>query len=130
MYTQLKILHVSLAVVSISGFMLRAWWSINGSPLLKTRFARIAPHVVDTVFLIAGIGMIWTASLPVLSMNWLLAKFAGLVVYVLAGTVAIKRGRTREIRLMASMLAVVVFAWIVGTSIRKTPLSWLTPMVG
>ena len=85
---------------------------------------------LSSAFLLAGVGMIWTASLPVLSMNWLLAKFAGLVVYVLAGTVAIKRGKTREIRLMASILAVGVFAWIIGVSIRKTPLSWLTPMVG
>ena len=130
MYAYLKLLHVTLAIVSVSGFMRRAWWSVNESPLLKTRFARIAPHVVDTFFLLAGIAMIWIASLPVLSTPWLLAKFAGLVVYVLVGTVAIKRGKTREIRLMASILAVGVFAWVVGISIRKSPLSWLTPMVG
>ncbi len=129
MYASLKLLHVTLAIVSVSGFVLRAWWSVNESPLLKTKLARTAPHVVDTFFLLAGIGMIWTASMPVLSTHWLLAKFVGLVAYVLAGTVAIKRGKTREIRLMASILALGIFAWVIGISIRKSPLSWLTPMV-
>ena len=130
MYAYLKLLHVTLAIVSVSGFILRAWWSVNESPLLKTKLARVAPHVVDTLFLLAGVAMIGTVSLPVLSTPWLLAKFAGLVIYILVGTVAIKRGKTREIRLTASILAVGIFAWVVGISVRKSPLSWLTPMVG
>ena len=110
MYASLKLLHVTLATVSISGFLLRAWWSINASPLLETRLARTAPHVVDTLFLLAGIGMIWSASLPVADL--------------------IKRGRTRQTRIMATILAVGLFAWVVGISIRKSPLGWLTPLVG
>ena len=129
MYAKLKLLHVALAMLSISGFMLRAWWSINASPHLQTRAARVLPHVVDTCFLPAGVGMIWSASLPVTSMHWLHAKFVGLVLYVVIGTVAIKRGKTREMRLMASILAVAVFAWVVGISVRKSPLSWLTPLM-
>ena len=130
MYASLKLLHVTLATVSISGFLLRAWWSINASPLLETRLARTAPHVVDTLFLLAGVGMIWSASLPVADLTWLHAKFAGLVLYILAGTIAIKRGRTRQTRIMATILAVGLFAWVVGISIRKSPLGWLTPLVG
>lgn len=130
MYASLKLLHVTLAALSISGFLLRAWWSINGSPLLQTRLARTAPHIVDTLFLFAGIGMIWSASLPVAELTWLHAKFVGLVLYILAGTVAIKRGKSTEIRIMATLLAVGLFAWVVGISIRKSPLSWLTPLIG
>ena len=109
---------------------MRAWWSINESPLLETRLVRTAPHVVDTLFLLAGIGMIWSAPLPVANLTWLHAKFAGLVLYILAGTIAIRRGKTREIRIMATLLAAGLFAWVVGISIRKSPLSWLTPLVG
>ena len=128
MYASLKLLHVTLATVSIAGFLLRAWWSIHESALLQTRLARTLPHIVDTLFLLAGIGMIVSASLPVAELTWLHANFAGLILYILAGTIAIKRGRTREIRVMATVLAVGLFAWVVGISVRKSPLSWLTPL--
>lgn len=130
MYASLKLLHVTLATLSISGFLLRAWWSISTSPLLQTRLARTLPHIVDTLFLLAGIGMICSASLPVADLNWLHAKFAGLILYIFAGSIAIKRGKSREIRIMATLLAAGLFAFVVGISIRKSTLSWLTPLVG
>ncbi|NBS56528.1 MAG: regulator SirB, partial [Betaproteobacteria bacterium] len=50
-YAALKAIHVTSAILSISGFAARGVLMLAGSPLLKTRFVRIAPHVVDTVLL-------------------------------------------------------------------------------
>ena len=62
---------------------------------------RIAPHIVDTLFLATGIGMLLATSLNPFTQPWLIAKFAGLILYVLLGTVAIKRGSNKGIRMGA-----------------------------
>jgi len=59
---------------------------------------------------------------------WLLAKFTGLFVYILLGMVALKRGRTRQIRLIAFISAIAVFIYIIGVAVAKSPFSWLAAL--
>ena len=58
--------------------------------------------------------------------EWLTAKVIGLLVYIVLGTIALKRGPTRAIRIGAFFAALAVFAWIVVTARLHTP--WL-PMI-
>lgn len=125
-----KMLHTFAAVLTICGFILRGYWMMSGSELLQHRLTKVLPHIVDTVFLLAGIALVWMMSLNVITQPWLLAKFAGLVVYIVLGTVAIKRGKTKEIRVMAFAGALAVYAWVVGVAIAKTPASWLAFFAG
>lgn len=125
MYLIFKYVHVTTAVATVSGFMLRGYWMLTESAHLRHPVVKIAPHIVDTLFLAAGIGMIWLLQLNPLAQPWLLAKFAGLVAYVLLGTVAIKRGSTKQIRTLALIGALAVFAYIAGVALAKSPLSWL-----
>jgi len=113
-------------VTTISGFVLRGYWMLVDSKKLQHPVTRIAPHIIDTVFLLAGIGLIWLLYLEPLKQPWLIAKFTGLVVYVLLGTVAIRRGPTKQIRTIAFASAVAVFAYIVGVALTRSPLSWLS----
>lgn len=124
-YLILKYVHVVAAVTTISGFMLRGYWMLTESKNLQHPAAKVVPHVIDSVFLLAGVGMIWQLHLNPLTQPWLLAKFAGLVAYVLLGTVAIKRGPTKQVRTVALVGAIAVFAYIAGVALRKSPLSWL-----
>ena len=125
MYPALKTLHMSLAAVTLGGFLLRAWWMSNGSRHLRNRLVRILPHVVDSAFLLSGIGLIAALNIQLLSSPWLLAKLVALVAYILFGTIALKRGRTPLIRHAALVLALLTFAYIVGVAISKSPASWL-----
>ena len=124
-YLVLKIIHTVAAATTISGFMLRGYWMMTESDRLQSRLARVAPHVVDTVFLVSGIAMVWFLSMNPFMQGWLLAKFAGLLVYVLLGTIAIKRGPTKQVRVIAFVGAISVFAYIVGVALSKSPASWL-----
>lgn len=126
MYATLKLIHVSAAILTILGFILRGIWMLAESPNLSHRFARIAPHVIDTVFLLSGIGLIWTLNLPVLNQPWLLTKFVALIAYILLGTIALKRGKTKRIRIGALALALLTFAYIAGVALSKSMGSWLT----
>ncbi len=124
-YITLKMLHMVSAVASLSGFLLRGYWMMMESDRLQRKLVRIVPHIVDTVFLLSGIALIMMLNLNVLSQPWLLAKFAGLIVYIVLGTIAIKRGSTLQIRVTAFIAALAVFAYIVGVALSKSAASWL-----
>lgn len=98
---------------------------MRASPLLQHRLTRIAPHIIDTLFLASGVALIVIIDLPVLQSGWLLAKLAGLLVYIGLGMVALRFGNTREIRSLAFVGAVATFAYIVGVALTKSAGSWL-----
>jgi uncharacterized membrane protein SirB2 len=125
MYPILKNLHMTLAALTLAGFLLRAFWMATGSDLLHARTVKVLPHIVDTLFLLSGIGLIVLMRLPLLHSPWLMAKLTALVIYIVLGTIALKRGRTKPIRMIALALAFLTFGYIVGVAISKSPFSWL-----
>lgn len=125
-YLVVKYTHVIAATATISGFLLRGYWMLTKSDKLQYRVTRIAPHVVDTVFLLSGVAMVWMLHLNPFTQLWLVAKFTGLIAYILLGTIAIKRGPTMQIRTIALVGAVSVFTYIVGVAFAKSPLSWIS----
>jgi len=128
-YLILKTIHVLAAATTISGFLLRGYWMLTESERLKCRVVRIVPHVVDTVFLLSGVAMVWMLDLNPFTQPWLIAKFTGLIAYILLGTIAIKRGKTLQIRMIALVGAVSVFAYIAGVAITRSPFSWIAVTV-
>ena len=125
LYLSIKTLHILAAALTISGFMLRGFWMLSESPLLDGRFVRIAPHIVDTIFLASGVALIWILHLPVMTQPWLIAKLVALVFYVVLGAIALRRGRTKQVRIVAFVLALATFAYIVGVALSKSMGSWL-----
>ena len=124
-YTLLKDLHVSCVALSGAGFLLRGTWMLRGSPMLARRWVRITPHVVDTVLLASAIGLTVLIGQYPLQQNWLTAKVLGLVAYIGLGTIALKRGRTRGLRIAAFCGALLVFAYIIAVAITKSVLPYV-----
>lgn len=125
MYVLLKNTHMLLAAATISGFLLRGYWMMSESALLSHKVTRIAPHAVDTLFLLSGAALVYLLSLPIPQSPWILAKFAGLLVYIALGAIALRRGPTLQVRLIAFVGAVSAFAYVVGAAMAKSPASWL-----
>ena len=124
MYAALKILHITAVTLSGAGFVLRYALSLQGrSP--TARWARAAPHLIDTVLLASALALAWVGAFRPLEVPWLEAKLVGLVVYILAGTIALKRGRTRGARGVAFVVAAATFAYIVSVAVTKNPLGLL-----
>lgn len=125
MYYGIKHLHMLLAVVSILGFILRGVWMMRGSGLLEKRLVRVLPHVVDTLLLVTAIALsVMIAQYPFVA-GWVTAKVVGLVAYIVLGVIALRRGRTLGIRILAFIGAIVVFAWIASVAVSKTPSGFL-----
>lgn len=125
MYATLKAIHIACVVASGAGFLLRGALMLARSPLLATRFARIAPHVVDTALLAAGVAMAAMAHISPLAQPWLATKIGALLVYIVLGSIALKRGRTRAIRGAALVAALGTYAYIVGVALTRSPALWL-----
>lgn len=129
-YLLVKTLHLGTACLTLSGFMLRGYWMMTRSDRLHHRITRIAPHIIDTVFLSSGIALVLMLNLNAFSEPWLVAKFAGLILYIVLGTIAIKRGSTMQIRVVAFVSALAVFAYIAGIALTKSAASWLHYLSG
>ncbi len=125
MYGLLKSIHVICAAITISGFVLRGFWMLLESPLLAHKLTRIAPHIVDTLFLLSGIFMLVVAGMNPFGQPWLIAKFVALIAYILLGMVAIRRGPTKNIRAVAFVSAIAVFGYVIGVGMARSPASWL-----
>lgn len=122
-YLLIKHLHVTAATLSILFFMVRAYWSVTENSLLQKKFVKIAPHVIDTVLLVAAILLAMLLG-PAASQPWVLTKIVLLIAYVSVGTIAIKRGRTPRSRAIAAVVAVLIFFYIVGVALKHHPASW------
>jgi len=124
-YTLVKYLHVGCVVLSGTGFVLRGAWMLQGSPMLAQRWVRVLPHVLDTVLLASAIALAVMLEQYPLVHGWLTAKVLGLIAYIVLGTIALKRGRTRAVRIAAFCGALVVFAYIVAVALTKSVLPYV-----
>ncbi len=124
-YLILRHLHVTCVVLSGLGFALRGWWMLNDSPRLMARLTRVVPHVVDTLLLGSALVMAWLSGQYPFAQGWLTAKFFGLLIYILCGTMALKRGKTKAQRSLFLVLAITAYAYIVGVALTRSPLLWM-----
>ena len=120
-YLAIKHIHVTCAVLSFLLFVLRGVWMLQGSALLQRRWVKIVPHAVDTLLLASALVMVfWSAQYPVVQ-AWLTAKVVALVAYIVLGTIALKRGKTKTVRVGAFLAALAVFAYIVKVALTRQP---------
>lgn len=119
MYLTLKLVHVVTALLSIVGFIIRGIWMMQSSPALNKKWVKIAPHINDTFLLATAIGLVIITSQYPGSVGWINAKIVGLVVYIVLGTIALKRGKTKPVRIVAWIMALVSFSYIVMVAISK-----------
>lgn len=120
-YLLLKHLHVTCVALSGLGFLLRAWWVWRASPLALRRLTRVIPHIVDTVLLTSAVIMAWWSGQYPFGQQWLTAKFFGLLLYIVAGSYALKRARTCRGRAIALLVAILAFAYIVTVALTRNP---------
>lgn len=108
----LKLLHQACALLSVSGFALRGGLMLADSALLRQRWMRTWPHLIDTLLLVSGLWMAVNLQLHPGNSPWLAAKLVALLVYIGLGFVALRLGRTRRVRTLAFAGALACFAYI------------------
>lgn len=120
-YATLRAIHVSCAALSIAGFVARGALMFRGSPLLRARFVRIAPHLVDTALLVSALLLAWRSAQYPFVQSWLTAKVLALLAYIALGSVALSQRRSRRVRGAAFAAALLMFGYIVSVAVLRTP---------
>ncbi|MHB0985396.1 MAG: SirB2 family protein [Sulfuricella sp.] len=124
-YSLLKALHISCVITSYTLFFLRGFLTLREIKIPRQRWIRILPHAVDTLLLVSAIALAFTIHQYPFVNNWLTAKVVGLVLYIGLGSVALKYGKTKTIRLSAWLAAQGVFAYIVLAAIGHNPVPYI-----
>ena len=128
-YDEIKLLHTIFAILSVSGFILRGYWMLRDSQLLEHRVTKTLPHFIDTLFLTTGLLMLYLLSTNPASEVWLIAKFLGLIAYIVTGVFALRPDKTKTLRFRSLVLAILIYLYLFGVAINKSPISWLAVFI-
>jgi len=120
-YALLKMIHVSSVILSYSLFFLRGIWLMRDSANLRQRWVKVLPHVIALVMLTSAVLLAITIQQNPLQNAWLTAKVGGLLLYIGLGMVAMRFGKTRQVKIAAWIAAQCVFVYIVLVAITKSP---------
>ncbi|MDC0598811.1 SirB2 family protein [Gammaproteobacteria bacterium] len=126
LYILLKSIHMGCALLSVTSFIVRGVWMFTGSALLTKKIVKVAPHLIDTIFLLSGLSLVFLIDSGLLGQAWLLTKILLLVVYIALGIVALKPSVNSKIKIAAFVSALLVFIYIVGVAVSKNPASWFS----
>jgi uncharacterized membrane protein SirB2 len=119
-----KTIHVICVLLSFAGFFVRGIWMLRDSELMRRRWVRITPQVVDTLLLVSAIVLAIQLRLSPMEQPWLMAKIIALVVYIGVGLVALKLGRSKQVRLYAWLLGLLLFGYIISVAVTKSAMGW------
>jgi uncharacterized membrane protein SirB2 len=114
----LKHLHMTLAYVTVAGFVARGLLALADSPARNRRWIRVAPHVIDTLLLACGVALAVQLRLDPTVHGWLAAKIVGLVAYIGFGVVTM-RARTLTVKLAAFVAALASVGYIFAVAYSK-----------
>lgn len=118
-YLAIKHIHMTFAALSGTLFFLRGLWMLRESPLLQKRWIARSSYVIDTMLLGSAIVMmVWSAQYPLVQ-QWLTVKVLAVIAYIVAGAIALKRGRTRGARIGAFVIALLLLAYIVKLALTR-----------
>ncbi|MDD5383877.1 MAG: SirB2 family protein [Gallionella sp.] len=124
-FLTLKAIHVSCAFISFALFFLRGIWSFKGSPIMRQGWVKVVPHIVDTLLLVSALALAFTIQQYPFVDAWLTAKVFGLLLYIGLGSVALKYGKSKAIRISAWLAALAVFVYIVLVAAKHNPLPFI-----
>ncbi len=127
-YFTVKLIHQSAVALSITGFAVRGAASLTGARWVSSRAAKTLPHLIDSVLLLSALTLAWMLHLTPGRAPWLMAKIAGLLIYIGLGVVALKPGRPLAVRATAWVAALAVVGWIVSVAVTKNALGFLAPL--
>lgn len=124
-YLTLKYIHLTSVVTTLVLFVGRGLWMFSSSHYLQRRWVRLVPPIVDTVLLASAIGLTLVLHQYPFVNDWLTAKILALLGYIVFGSIALKYGRTRSIRIGAGCIAMILFTYMIWVARSKTPFPWL-----
>ena len=115
----LRSIHLTLAYLTVLGFVVRGIWSMTGSAYLTQKWVKIFPHVIDTLLLVLGVAMAISLSISPLE-GWLAAKLVGLLAYIGFGVLTM-RASVNGLKLVGFVGALASVGYIFAVAFARNP---------
>lgn len=129
-YPQIKHLHILLALASGALFALRGAGVLAGLRWPNALPVRWTSYAIDTALLTAALMLLTILPGAMFANGWLTVKLVLLVVYIVLGVFAIKRGRTRAAKAGFYVAALATFAMVYTIARAHHPLGIFLPLLG
>lgn len=109
-YPEIKLVHIVAVVTSGALFLVRGLAVQMHGQWAMAAPLRYLSYSIDSVLLTAAFMLLTILPAGVYGNGWLAVKVSLLLVYILLGTFALKRGRTQRVRLTCFVAAVSVYS--------------------
>lgn len=120
-YPQIKLVHICAVIASGTLFGLRGVLMLARTRMTNHPALRYLSYAIDTTLLTAALMLVMILHQYPFEQAWLTVKVLLLFVYVVLGTLALKRGRTRRIQASCYFAALAVYLFIVSVAITHNP---------
>jgi uncharacterized membrane protein SirB2 len=120
-YPQIKWVHVAAVICSGLLFALRGTAQLAGARWTLAAPLRFLSYAIDTTLLTAALMLATILHQYPFVNGWLTVKVCLLLVYIVLGTFALKRGRTPRVRLICFIGAIVVYLFIASVARTHDP---------
>ena len=130
LYPLLRSVHLALAGLSVGLFCARGLGCVLERAWPMSRACRLASVGVDSLLTLAGLGLWTLLQHNPLREPWLAAKLGLLPLYVVLGTCALKRARTRHSRLLYLAAALLCVYTMYSIARTRQPWGWLALWIG
>lgn len=124
-YLQIKSVHVAMVIASGLLFALRGAAVLAGARWAMAAPLRYLSYTIDTTLLTAALMLLTALKLNPFAVPWLSVKLALLVVYVVLGSLALKRARSRRARAGFYVAALATFGFMYFVARAHHPLGLL-----
>ena len=121
-YPQIRWVHIAAVIASGVLFTLRGAGTLAGAKWPMFAPLRYLTYTIDTVLLTAALMLVTILHQYPFVHGWLTAKVLLLIVYIVLGSLALKRARTPRARAWSFAAALAVFLFIVGIARAHHPL--------
>jgi uncharacterized membrane protein SirB2 len=124
-YTQIKAFHVFVALLSGSLFALRGGFSLAGARWPNAAVVRYSSYAIDTALLTAALMLATILPGAMFANGWLTVKITLVVLYVVLGVFAMRRAKTKRMRVASYVAALLVFVSIYAIARAHDPLGFI-----
>lgn len=121
LYPQIRLVHIFAVLASGGLFFLRGLALHLGGKWAMAAPLRYLSYAIDTVLLTAALMLATILHQYPFVHGWLTMKVVLLVVYIVLGTYALKRGRTLRTRVLCWIAALLVYAFIISIARAHHP---------
>ena len=129
-YPLIRSVHVALVATSGLLFAVRGIAALAGQAWPSRTTLRLMSVIIDTALLAAGIALWLLLGLHPVRDAWLATKFLLLAAYIVLGTLALRRARTRGGRAAAFTAALACYLFMVSVAMARHPLGALRTWLG